>query len=114
MPRVGWQARSDRHASHLTVSCGKTGLQPEETFVQATACQQLAVRASLADRAMMKHENLIRSQDSAEPVSDGDRRPLFGEQGEGALNVCLNLAIHCAGRFVQQKKRWIGCDRARK
>ncbi len=75
------------------------------------AREQVAVRSSLDDLSMMQDQNLVGAHDCAQPVRHGDRRPPLHQDGEGRLDLGLDLAVHRAGGLVEEQQVRIGGDR---
>ena len=71
------------------------------------------MRPAFAHLAMMQHENLIGIDDRAQSMRDRDRRSSRHENRQGPLNIRFYLAVHRAGRFVENEQRRVGNDRAR-
>ena len=71
------------------------------------------MRPPLADRPVMKDEDLVRVDDCTQSVRDGHRRSAAGQLAKGALYLGFDLAVHGARCFVQHEELGIRGDGTR-
>jgi hypothetical protein len=85
-----------------------------EVVVFATCCEQVAMAAAFHDAAVVKNENLVGTDDGAEPMGDDETSAACEQFGEGALETVLGDGIDRTRGFVENENPWIGQESAGK
>lgn len=96
----------------LTSSVGLELLVPHLSIL-ATEAQQLCVRASLDDRALLEHDDLVGVDDGREAMRDDERRAALGDLVQGRLNAMLGLGVERRRGLVEHHDGRVLEDRAR-
>src|SRR5579863_4793216 len=106
--------RPDARASRTLHRCRRLAdLQPVQTLVQTASHQEVTMRATLADLAVLHHENLIGIENRGQPMRDRDRGPSPHEFRQRRLYFRFDLAVDRTRRFVEDEQGRIRGDRPR-
>jgi hypothetical protein len=82
----------------------------DHVAIPSAVTQQLIVVSNFDNAAIFKDNDLVRTRDRTEPVSDHKSGAILKQFSETLLNQLFTLAIKITGGFVQDEDFWVRQD----